>query len=168
LNNNNVHVGVITRYTDEEVNRILAAAVSNGVMSGSSLREHALILRNRKKLGVKPTAKKATLIKAHRAAMSKKVDKYANTLEKHLDSYTAKLLEKHFAKTNMPTPVVDVPWVQSFARPAVADRFFAENASDTDDVKQAKTILKPIFRSMSNLAAQSKKKRMKPIVRRRA
>jgi hypothetical protein len=100
--------------------------------------------------------------------MSKKVDKYANTLEKHLDSYTAKLLEKHFAKTNMPTPVVDVPWVQSFARPAVADRFFAENTSDTDDVKQAKTILKPIFRSMSNLAAQSKKKRMKPIVRRRA
>jgi hypothetical protein len=166
LNNNNVHVGVISRYSDEEVNRILAAAVSNGVMSGSSLREHALVLRNRKKLGVKATAKKATLIKAHRAAMSKKVDKYANTLEKHLDSYTSKLLKKHFEKTNMPAPMVDVPWVQAFAKPTVADRFFAENASDTDDVKQAKTILKPIFRNMNNLAAQSKKKGMKPIVRR--
>jgi hypothetical protein len=64
--------------------------------------------------------------------------------------------------------MVDVPWVQAFAKPTVADRFFAENASDTDDVKQAKTILKPIFRNMNNLAAQSKKKRMKPIVRRRA
>jgi hypothetical protein len=165
LNNPNLHNGIIKKYSDEEVNRILSAAVSTGVMSGTALREHALVLRNRKKLGLGPTAKKATLIKAHRIQMSKKVDKYANSLEKHLDTYTNKLLEKHFASTNMPAPAVDVPWVQAFARPSVADRFFADNASDTDDVKQAKTVLRPIFKNMSNLAARSKKKRMKAIVR---